>query len=124
MPFDATEVENLLRQMEDGQTQLQARINGRIVRAMRELLGVARGVVHVRSGDLRDSLYIIAPSVAGDFTESSIASRGVPYAEEEADRGEAHDYPALTIEEGAGIIDGLTEDIADLLVAALGAGRA
>src|SRR5919106_137584 len=114
MPIDAREIESLLRTMEDGQTQLQAQINGRITRAMRDLLGVARGVVHVRSGDLRDSLYIIAPSVAGDITESNIAAR-VSYAELEADKGGEHDYAARTIEEGAAIIDNLAEDIADLV---------
>lgn len=123
MPIDASDLERLARDLEGAPERLTNQINGRITRAMRLLLAVARGVVHVRSGDLRDSLYIIAPSlIAPDFTESQIAAR-VFYAEEEADKGGAHDYPARTIEEGAAIIDGLTEDVADLIAAAFGVGR-
>lgn len=122
MPIDASQLEDLLRAMEDGRTGLEAKVNGRIVRAMRELLGVARGEVHVQSGDLRDSLYIIQPSVAGDITESNIAAR-VFYAEQEVDKGGEHDFPARTIEAGAAIIDSLTDDLADLYMAAFGVGR-
>src|SRR5262245_22323740 len=124
MPIDASDLDSLERDMLAAQQQLEARIRGRLTTAIRQLLGVARGVVHVRSGDLRDSLYIIQPSlIAPEITESDIAAR-VFYAEQEADKGGAHDYPARTIEEGAAIIDSLAEDVAALIVQALGAGRA
>lgn len=122
MPIDASAIDSLLRDLENGQTQLESKVNGRIIRAMRELLGMARGVVHEKSGDLRDSLFIIAPSaIAPEVTESQIASR-LFYAELEADRGGEHDYPARTIEEGAAIIDELAEDLARIYMAAFGVG--
>lgn len=122
MPVDASQLEALLSDIERSQAALPGQIQGRTIRAMRDLLRVARSVVHVQTGRLRDSLYIIQPSIAGEFTESSIAAT-VPYAAAEADRGGAHDYPARTIEEGQAIIDQLADDLADLLAAATGAGR-
>lgn len=120
---DTSHLSDLLRVLEDGQTVLSSRIAGRQIRAMRELLRVARSVVHVRSGRLRDSLYVIAPSLLGDISESSIRAT-VSYAETEADKGGEHDYPARTIEDGAGVLDQLTDDLAALLEAACtGGGR-
>ena len=117
MSVDYSQLDQLTRDQQAAAAQLQNRINGRINRTMRQLLGVARGEVHVHSGDLRDSLYIIAPSQSGEITESSIAAR-VVYAEAEADRGDAHDYPARTIAAGASIIDQLEADIAELIAQA------
>lgn len=123
MPIDASQLDQLERDLLAAQANLEPRIRGRITTAMRQLLAVARGVVHVQSGDLRDSLYIIAPSiVAPEITESDIVAR-VSYDEQEADKGGAHDYPARTIEEGAAIIDRLTEDVAALIAQAFGVGR-
>lgn len=117
MSVDTSQLEQLARDQQQAAQQLQNRINGRITRAMRQLLGVARGDVHVRSGELRDSLSIVAPSLSGEFTTSNIQSR-VSYAELEADKGGAHDYAARTIEDGQAIIDGLTADIAELVALA------
>lgn len=122
MPVDTSQLESLIADLEQSRAALPGRIAARQVRAMRELLRVARAVVHVQSGDLRDSLYIIQPSIAGDIQESSITSL-VSYAEHEADKGGEHDYAARTIDEGAAILDRLTDELAELLAAASGAGR-
>ena len=120
MSLDATQLEEYLRDLEAGGPQLGPKVTGRQIRAMRELLAVARGVVHVKSSHLRDSLFIMQPSALGELSESTISSTA-PYAEEEAARGGAHDYPARTIEAGEGIIEGLQADLENLLLEALGA---
>lgn len=122
MPVDVSQLESLLSDMERAQAALPGLIAGKQIRAMRELLRIARSVVHVQSGRLRDSLYIIQPSIAGEFSESSITAT-VSYAAHEADKGGDHDYAARTIETGQGIIDQLTDELAELLAAATGAGR-
>jgi hypothetical protein len=123
MSVDASQLEALLTDLERAQAALPGQIQGRTIRAMRDLLRVARSVVHIQSGRLRDSLYIVQPSALGAFTESSIQSIGVSYAAREADKGGEHDYPARTIAEGQAIIDQLADDLADLLAQATGAGR-
>ena len=114
MGIDYAQFEQLARDLEAQQSRLPDRLRGRQIRAMRDLLRVARGVVHVQSGDLRDSLYILEPSTFGEITESAIAS-DLSYASQEADKGGSHDYPARTIEEGTGVIDQLEDDVADLI---------
>lgn len=122
MPIDATQLESLLRDIEANRVTLNGAIAGKQIRAMRDLLRVARSVVHVQSGRLRDSLYIIQPSIASEITESSITAM-VRYAASEAEKGGEHDYPARTIADGQAILDQLAEDLAELLAAATGAGR-
>jgi hypothetical protein len=117
MTIDTSQLESLARDQQQAAQQLQNRINGRINRAMRELLSIARGVVHVRSHDLQNSLYIAAPSIHGEITESNIKAR-VFYGEIEADRGDEHDYPARTIQDGAAILDELANDVAELIAQA------
>ena len=117
MSIDVTELERLIAEQEAAIARLPARISGRQVRAMRELLGIARSAVHVQSGHLRDSLAIIQPSLGGEISESSITSTA-SYAGFEADKGGEHDYPALTIEQGAAALDELMADIAALIEAA------
>lgn len=117
MSVGYSQLEQLARDQQQAARQLQNRINGRITRAMRELLSVARGVVHVQSGELRDSLYLIAPSVSGAITESSIGARSA-HAEFELEKSGEHDYAARTIEDGQAIIDELTNDIAELVALA------
>lgn len=117
MPIDTTQLDQLVRDQAQAASQLENRLNGRINRAMRELLSIARGVVHVQSHDLQNSLYIMQPSTSGEFTESSISAR-VFYAEQEADKGETHDYAARTIEAGQAIIDRLQNDLAELIAQA------
>src|SRR4051812_2350589 len=100
-----SDLQDLTRDLEQAPARIARQVAGRMVRAQRELLGVARGVVHVQSGDLRDSLYIVAPyDIGAGITEFDVASN-LSYAINEVDKGGAHDYVARTLEDGAGIID-------------------
>lgn len=110
-----SDLQDITRDLEEAPARIARKVQGRMVRAQRELLKVARADVHVRSGDLRDSLYIVAPSYIGaEISEFEIAARA-SYAPYEVARGGPHDYVARTLEDGAGIIDSAANDIADLV---------
>lgn len=85
-------------------------------RAGRQILAVARAVVHVQTGRLRDSLRIEGPFdiVSGSFELRVVTN--VPYAEEEIARGGEHDYATRTVQDSAGIVDQAAEDMERAIV--------
>lgn len=110
---------DLTRDLEQSPARIARLVSGRMTRAQRDLLGVARRVVHVRSGDLRDSLSIEPPAYVGaDISEFGVSAR-VSYAAYEIARGGEHDYVVRTLDEGAAIIDQTAADIADLAAQAI-----
>ena len=114
-----SDLQDLTRDLEQAPSRIARQVQGRMVRAQRELLKVARSVVHVVSGDLRDSLSIDPPSYVGaELSEFGVSAR-VSYAAYEVARGGAHDYVARTLEDGAGIIDQAAADIAELTAQAI-----
>jgi hypothetical protein len=115
----ASDLADLIRDLEQAPARIARQVAGRMTRAQRELLSIARGVVHVKSGELRDSLYIVAPVYQGaTVSEWAVAARSAhgPY---EVERGGAHDYVAQTLEDGAVVIDETANDIADLVAQAI-----
>jgi len=104
-------------------SRIERRIAGRAVTATRALLGVARGVVHVQSGDLRDSLSIDGPSPIGDGSIETSVHSPLSYAESEVAKGGDHDYAARTLEAGAGILGDLARDLEAIVIDETGAGR-
>jgi hypothetical protein len=87
------------------------------VRGARGLLRVARSVVHVKKGNLRDSLFVEGPfDVSSGTFEARVTSSRI-YADIEADRGAAHDFAGRTISEGQAIIDQTATDMEDALIA-------
>lgn len=114
-----SDLQDLTRDLENAPKRIAQQVQGRMIRAQRELLGVARSVVHVKSGELRDSLYIVAPSYIGaEIGEFDVAARS-SHGMYEVARGGAHDYVARTLEDGAGVIDGAADDIAELAAQAI-----
>src|SRR6476646_5680648 len=109
-----SDLSDLTRDLENAPARIARLVAGRMTRAQRDLLGVARSVVHVKSGELRDSLYVVAPAYQGaSIGEWEIAARSA-HGMYEVERGGAHDYVARTLEDGAGIIDSAADDIAEL----------
>ena len=104
------------------EARVEARLRGINIRAARQLLSIARSVVHVQTGRLRDSLHIQGPfDIGTGALEISIASN-VPYAAHEAGKGGEHDYPALALQGGQSIIDQAAEDM-ELAIIAVMEGR-
>lgn len=110
-------------QLQAAPSRIEQRVLGRVGRAQRELLRVARSVVHVKTGRLRDSLSIDGVALIGGGTLEGAIKTNVPYAEAEVARGGEHDYAQRTLEEGAGVLDELLKDLEDIYVTELGAGR-
>ncbi len=111
----ASDLADLTRDLEQAPARIARKVAGRMTRAQRELLGAARQVVHVKTGELRDSLYVVSPSYLGaEVSEWAIEARSA-HGLYEVERGGAHDYVARTLEDGAGIIDGAAEDLAELV---------
>lgn len=117
MSVDARQLQQLVRDLEQSRATLPNQLRDRLLAAMRELLAIEQGVVHVKSGDLRDSLHIIEPSTIGNLT-TSILAPDVSYAALEADRGGPHDFPAVTLEQGDTVIQALRDDVAALVAGA------
>lgn len=114
-----SDLADLTRDLEASPARIARQVSGRMIRAQRALLGVARAVVHVVSGDLRDSLSIDPPSYIGaSLSEFGVSAR-VSYAGFEVAKGGDHDYVARTLEDGAAIIDEAASDIADLVAQAI-----
>jgi hypothetical protein len=114
-----SDLQDLTRDLEAAPARIAQRVAGRMTRAQRELLGVARRVVHVRTGKLRDSLSIDPPSYVGaDLSEFGVSAR-VSYAGYEVAKGGEHDYVARTLEEGQAVIDSAANDIADIVASTI-----
>lgn len=112
-------LDDYIRQLEQAPQRAANRIQGRMTRAQRELLGIARRVVHVQSGNLRDRLAIEPPVVIDAGEAEYVVSSSASYAEHEAAKGGDHDFATLTIEEGADIIQSAANDVAEILASAL-----
>ena len=114
--IDDRGVRDLAARLNGAAARIAERQAGRTIRAQRDLLRVARSVVHVKSGHLRDSLYIDGASLIGQGTLEGAIRSTAPYADEEAARGGAHDYPAITLEVGADILDQLARDLERIVI--------
>lgn len=111
------------QQIAQAPSRIERRFAGRTIQATRELLKVARQVVHRRSGRLRDSLVVDGPyPVAGGGVEARVRAT-VPYAAREVSHGGAHDYPTRTLETGQPILDALTRDLVLIVIEETGAGQ-
>jgi hypothetical protein len=108
--------------MAAAEARVEARLRGINIRAARQLLAVARSVVHVQTGRLRDSLHVQGPFDIGTGALEVAIVSNVPYAGKEAARGGEHDYPALTLQSGQSIIDQAAEDM-ELAIIAVMEGR-
>lgn len=94
------------------------KLRGINTRAARELLRLARSIVHVQTGRLRDGLILDGPFNIGTGTlEARISAPSVPYASLEAARGGEHDFAARTLAEGAVIITAAAQDMERALIA-------
>lgn len=113
------QLDDLIRQLEQAPQRAANRITSRMIRAQRELLGVARRVVHVRSGNLRDRLAIEPPTVIDASEAEFVVTSTASYADYEAEKGGEHDFATLTLEEGADIIQSATNDVAEILARSL-----
>jgi hypothetical protein len=101
------------------EARVEARLRGINIRAARQLLSIARSVVHVQTGRLRDSLHVQGPfDIGTGALEVSIAS-SVPYAGAEIARGADHDYASLTIQGGQSVIDQTAEDMEMAIIAVM-----
>src|SRR5260221_3190700 len=104
----------------DAEQKAEARLRAINVRGARDLLKIARRVVHVKSGRLRDGLVVEGPfDIATGTLEARVSAPSVPYATIEADRGGAHDFASRTIEEGAGVIDQIAHDMEAAIIAVM-----
>jgi len=98
----------------------EAKIRAINVRASRELLKVARSVVHVKTGRLRDGLIVEGPfNVASGELVATISAPSVSYADIEAARGGLHDFATRTIAEGASVIDQAAADMEAAIIAVM-----
>src|SRR5690349_4180546 len=97
-------LDDFTRQLEQAPQRAARRISGRMIQAQRSLLQVARAVVHVRSHNLQSRLAIEPPTVIDASAVDFIVTSTAPYAEYEVAKGDEHDYPARTLEEGADIV--------------------
>jgi hypothetical protein len=109
-------------QIAQAEARVEARLRGINIRAARQLLSIARSVVHVQTGRLRDSLHIQGPFDIGTGALEVAVVSNVPYAGQEAGKGGEHDYPSLTIQQGQSIIDQAAEDM-ELAIIAVMEGR-
>lgn len=104
----------------NAEQQAEARLRAINIRASRQLLRIAKQVVHVQSGRLREGLIVQGPFDIGSGTlESEISAPSVPYATIEAARGSDHDYPARTLLAGEGVIRQAEQDMEAAIVAVM-----
>lgn len=116
-------IPDLVRQLQGSQGRIQDRINGIGNRAIRDLLRIARQVAHRKSGKMIEGLYIEGPFVVGTgILESQIKSTA-PYTGHEIARGADHDFPTITLQQGASILDRALRDIEEIVIQETGAGR-
>src|SRR5690349_19445735 len=113
-----SDLQTLIADLRSAEQRADDKLRGINTRAARDLLKLARSIVHVKSGRLRDGLVIEGPFNVGTGTlEARISAPSVPYADEEVARGGAHDYATRTLEDGQGIIDQAAEDMEAALIA-------
>jgi hypothetical protein len=112
-----SDLQTLIRDLRSAETRADDKLRGINIRAARELLKLARSIVHVRSGRLQASLHIEGPFDVGTGTLEARVTSNVPYAEEEVARGSEHDYAARTIDEGQSIIEQAAQDMEQALIA-------
>jgi hypothetical protein len=112
-----SDLPQLIADLRSVDQKANAKLRAINLRGARGLLGVARSVVHVKSGDLRDSLFVEGPfnTSTGGFMARVTSTR--PYADIEADKGGEHDFAGRTITEGEAIIDQTATDMEDALIA-------
>ncbi len=114
------DIQSNLGQIAGDFRSLEAKANDRLrainIRGGRSILGIARGVVHVQSGRLRDSLRISGPFDIQTGTFEMVVDSPLAYADIEADRGGEHDYPTLTLEQSEGVINQVADDMEAALV--------
>lgn len=120
MSVQTTTTSNIDRVVSDLRTADQRandRLRGINVRASRDLLRIARSVVHVVSGRLQAGLAVQGPfNVATGALEATISAPSVPYAAHEVERGSDHDFPSRTLLAGERVIDQAAEDMERALV--------
>jgi hypothetical protein len=105
------------RHLRGVEERTEARLRGINLRGTRELLKIARNLVHERTGRLKAGLIIEGPyDVASGTLEARVAAPTVVYAAEEAKRGGEHDYATRTLEAGQGVIDKVADDMERAIV--------
>lgn len=115
-----SDLEKLVNDLRSADQKADDKLRGINIRAARDLLKLARSIVHVKSGRLRDGLVIDGPFNVGTGTlEARISAPSVPYADEEVARGGEHDFASRTLEDGAGVIDQAAQDMEQTLIAIL-----
>lgn len=113
-----SDIERLVNDLRTAERRADDKLRGINIRASRELLKLAKQIVHVQSGRLQRGLIVEGPFDIGPGTlEARIAAPSVPYAEAEVDRGSDHDYATRTLIAGERIIDQAAEDMEAALVA-------
>lgn len=123
LEIDARGLEQLQQRIATAPARIERRMQGRTVRAMRTLLGIARATAHRKSGRLVDSLTIAGPFPIGVGSLEMRVETNVPYAIFEVAQGGAHDYPARTLEQGQSVINDLARDLALIVIEETGAGQ-
>ena len=121
--FDATGLRAKQAALVQAPSRIERRIAGRSITATRALMAVARAVVHVQSGGLRDSLYIDGPNPIGDGSIEVAVRSPLGYAGLEVAKGGEHDYPSRTLEAGNSILDDLARGLELIVIEETGAGR-
>lgn len=114
-----SDLQKLITDLRSAETRADDKLRGINIRAARELLAIARGVVHVKSGRLQGSLHIEGPFNVGTGTLEARVVSNVPYADLEIARGSEHDYAARTIEDGSAVIEQAAQDMEAALIAIL-----
>lgn len=107
-----SDIPQVVADLRTAEEKADAKLRAINTRGARELLKLARTLVHVRTGRLRDGLIVEGPfDIATGVLEARVSAPSVPYAEAEFDRGGEHDTPARTLEEGQDILDGIAQDM-------------
>lgn len=115
-----SDIQKLITDLRSAEQKADDKLRALNVKGIRKLLAIARRVVHVQSGNLRDHLAIAGPFNIGTGTlEARVYAPGVRYAEAEIARGGDHDFATRTLEEGAAAIDETAEEIEQALIAIL-----
>lgn len=113
----ASDLQKLITDLRSAEQRADDKLRGINIRAARDLLRLARSVVHVQSGRLQGSLHVEGPFNIGTGTLEARVTSNVPYASEEIARGSEHDYATRTLTEGASIIEQAAQDMEKALIA-------
>ena len=101
----SSNLDQTARSLAGAEQRTENRLRGLNIRGARELLKVARRVVHVRTGRLRDSLFVSGPFDVGSGAFEADVITNVSYAPLEIARGGEHDFVTRALTEGQSIID-------------------